>query len=540
MNKFLFTFFNFFIVVNGPAQNTVEAPVPKQLIIQRPKLVVGIIVDQMRWDYLYRYNSRYAADGGFKRLMSKGFSCENTLIPYTPTVTACGHAGIYTGSVPAIHGITGNDWWDYDLNKFVYCTQDDDIKSIGSNTTLGQMSPHNMLATTIGDELRLATNFKSKVIGIAIKDRSAILPGGHSANAAYWYDNKTGDWITSSYYLSQLPKWVTDLNAKKLVDKYYAQDWNLLYPINTYDQSTPVAKGFTHPLKQLVGKNYGVIPATPFGNSLTFEMAMAAINGEQLGGSAATDMLTISLSSPDYIGHGYGPNSIEAEDGFLRLDGDLGDFLSFLDTKIGKGEYLVFLSADHGAANVPAFMKEHKIPAGNFDNEKSGEEINKLLKEKTNINGLVIGILNYQVYLNRTAINNAKLNKDSIDKWVINYLLLQTGVERAFTLEALNATTLNAKIKELLANGYYPKRSGDVQIILKPQWIDGFLTGGTTHGVWNPYDTHIPLLWYGWNIHPGVTNREVYMTDIAPTIASMLHIQMPSGSVGHVIEEVMK
>ena len=540
MYKFLFTLLVFFIVVNAPAQNAVGAPVPKQLTIQRPKLVVGIVVDQMRWDYLYRYNSLYAPDGGFKRLTGKGFSCDNTLIPYTPTITACGHTGIYTGSVPAIHGITGNDWWDYDLNKFVYCTQDDGVKTIGSNTTLGQMSPHNMLATTIGDELRLATNFQSKVIGIAIKDRGAILPAGHSANAAYWYDNKTGDWITSSYYLTETPKWVADMNAKKLVDKYYAQDWNLLYPINTYEQSAPAAKGFTHPLKQYIGKNYGVIPATPFGNSFTFEMAMAAINGEHLGGGAATDMLTVSLSSPDYIGHGYGPNSIEAEDGFLRLDKDLGDFLSFLDTKIGKGEYLVFLSADHGAASVPAFLKEHKIPAGNFDNEKIGEEINKSLKEKTTVGDLVIGILNYQVYLNRSVISAAKLNKDSVNQWVIRYLLQQAGIERAFALEALSGTTLNAKLKEVLANGYYPKRSGDIQIVLQPQWIDGFLKGGTTHGVWNPYDAHIPLLWYGWNIRAGATNREIYMTDIAATLASMLHIQMPSGSIGRVIEEVTK
>ena len=540
MYKFVFTLYVFFIVLNTSAQNSAGNPVVKQPTIQRPKLVVGIVVDQMRWDYLYRYNSLYAPDGGFKRMMGKGFSCENTLIPYTPTTTACGHTSIYTGSVPSIHGITGNEWWDYDLNKFMYCTQDDNVKTIGSITNLGQMSPRNLLSTTIGDELRLATNFKSKVVGLAIKDRGAILAAGHSANAAYWYDNKTGDWITSSYYLTELPKWVADLNAKKLVDKYYAQDWNLLNPIISYDQSAPAPKGFTHPLKQYVGKNYGVIPATPFGNTFTFEMAMAAINGEQLGGGAATDMLTVSLSTPDYIGHAYGPNSIETEDDFLRLDKDLGDFLSFLDTKIGKGEYLVFLSSDHGAAGVPVFMKEHKIPAGNFDNEKVGEEINKLLKEKTNTADLIIGIINYQVYLNHTAIIAAKLNADSVNKWAINYLMQQEGIERAFALEALSSTTLNANVKEVIANSYYPKRSGDIQIILQPQWIEGFLKGGTTHGVWNPYDAHIPLLWYGWNIHPGFTNREVYMTDIAATIAAMLHIQMPSGSVGHVIEEVMK
>ena len=540
MNKYLFILFVSFAVSGVTAQNSSGTINANQSSIQRPKLVVGIVVDQMRWDYLYRYYNRYAPDGGFKRLLNNGFSCENTLIPFTPTLTACGHTCIYTGSVPSIHGITGNEWWDYDLKKYSYCTEDENVKTIGSTTTLGQMSPHNLLATTIGDELRLATNFNSKVVGIAIKDRGAILSAGHSANAAYWYDNKTGDWITSSYYLKELPKWVNDINAKKLVDKYYEQDWNLLYPIASYEQSAPAVKGFVHPLKPLIGKNYGVIPATPFGNSFTFDMAMAAVIGEQLGADAITDMLTVSLSSPDYIGHTYGPNSIEAEDGFLRLDKDLGDFLNFLDTKVGKGQYLFFLSADHGAASVPSFLKEHQIPAGNFDSQPITDEINKLLKEKTKTDGLVIGILNNQVYLNRTVINDAGLNKDSINKWVMNYLMQQVAIERVVDLDALNTTTLNTKVKEMLANGYYPKRSGDIQLIFKPQWIDGFLKGGTTHGGWNPYDAHIPLLFYGWKIQQGASIREVSMADIAGTIASLLHIQMPSGSIGNVIEEIVK
>ncbi|MDN3655295.1 alkaline phosphatase family protein [Ferruginibacter paludis] len=540
MKNFIVTILASVLFFNLSAQNPVATAPSKQATVQRPKLVVGIVVDQMRWDYLYRYYNRYAADGGFKRLMGKGFSCENTFIPYTPAVTACGHTAIYTGSVPAIHGITGNDWWDYDLNKYLYCTDDDSVKTVGSNTELGKMSPHNLLVTTIGDELRLATNFKSKVIGVALKDRSAILPAGHSANAAFWYDNKTGDWISSSYYMNQLPAWVNEINAKKLVDKYYTQDWNLLYPAATYDQSAPVVKPFAHPLKQYVAKNYGVISATPFGNNFTFDMAMAAVNGEQLGAGSSTDMLTVSLSSPDYIGHAYGPNSIEAEDGFLRLDKELGDFLNFLDQHFGKEECLVFLTADHGAANVPAFLKEHKIPAGNFDDEKITGAINLQLKTKTGIDELVIGIMNYQVYLNRNAIVTSKLNKDSVDKWVMDYLLQQPEMERVLLLDNLAGVTLNEKIKSALTNGYYPKRSGDLQLVLKPQYIDGFLRGGTTHGVWNPYDTHIPLLWYGWKIKPGSLNREVYMTDIAATVAALLHIQMPSGSVGHVIEEIMK
>jgi predicted AlkP superfamily pyrophosphatase or phosphodiesterase len=508
--------------------------------VSRPKLVVGIIVDQMRWDYLYRYYDRYAPNGGFRRLINNGFSCEQTMIPYTPTITACGHTSIYTGSVPAIHGITGNDWFDYNANDYQYCTTDTAYKTIGSTSAQGKMSPRQLLVTTISDELRLATNFRSKVIGIALKDRGAILPAGHSANAAFWYDNSVGDWISSSYYLQDLPKWQKDFNARKLVDKYYSQDWTTLYPLNTYAQSAINPRGFNHPLKQYTGKNYSVIAATPFGNTLTVEMAKAAIAGEQLGAGSETDLLAISFSSPDYIGHAYGPNSVEAEDGFLRLDKDLGDLLNFLDEKIGKGQYLLFLSADHGAANSPAFLKEHHIPSGNFDNEKVSNSINELLKTKTNTPDLVLGIINYQLYLDRKLIKSAGLNSDSIQSWVIGALIQDSAVERAIPLEHLASVTLNSTIKNAFLNGYYPTRSGDIQILFKPQWLDGFLRGGSTHGVWNPYDAHIPLLWYGWNIAPGKTFRPVQMTDIAPTLAALLHIQMPSGSIGQVIEEISK
>ncbi len=524
----------------------------KQNSVDRPKLVIGIVVDQMRWDYLYRYYSRYTEDGGFKRLLGEGFSCENTLIPYVPTITACGHTSIYTGSVPAINGITGNDWWDYNLSKVIYCTGDDTATTVGGNSDDGKMSPDNLLVTTIGDELKLATNFRSKVIGIALKDRAAILPAGHSADAAYWYDDNTGNWITSSYYMKDLPKWVKSLNEKKLVDKYFENGWNTLYPLNTYVQSAPDeepyeyrpfgadAKGFPYNLKQFVGKSYGLLPVTPYGNSLTFDMAKAAINEEQLGSDSITDMLTISLSTPDYIGHSFGPNSVEAEDGFLRLDKDLGDFLNFLDKQIGKGKYLLFLSADHGSANVPAFLKGHKIPAGSVDDAKVSNTLTNVLKEKFGVDKLVIGIINYQLFLDRDAMSKAHLNKDSVYEQCISFLMGQQGIARAFALSTLNTTTLNSDIKNAVANSYYPSRSGDIQIILKPQWIDGFLTKGTTHGVWNPYDSHIPLLWFGWNIRSGKTNKQVYMTDIAPTITSMLHVQMPSGCIGHVIEEAIK
>ena len=517
--------------------------------LQRPKLVVGIVVDQMRWDYLYRYYDRYTATGGFKRLLNQGFSCENTLIPYGPTVTAPGHASIYTGSVPAINGITGNLWWDNNEQRDVYCTEDKTVQTVGSADEAGLMSPRNLLVTTIGDELRLATNFQGKVVGLAIKDRGGILPAGHDPNGAYWYDAKTGNWITSSYYMTDLPQWVKDFNAKKLVDKYYDQNWNTLYPANTYQQSTADNKpyenqglgpGFPYDLKRFIGKNYNVISTVPYGNTFTLDMARAAIEGEALGADAITDLLAVSLSSTDYIGHGYGPNSMEQEDDFLRLDKDLGDFLNYLDSKIGQGQYTIFLSADHGVAHVPGFMKENKLPAGNFEDAKLLEQLNQQLKDKFGQPDIIITTSNYQVVLNKKLINDAKLDKKAIINLTIDFLSKQPGVARVIEINELANAPLNSKIKEMLINGYYPPRGGDIQIILQSGWIEGFNGTGTTHGVWNPYDAHIPLVWYGWGIKPGRLNRETNMTDIAPTIAALLRIQMPSGCVGKVITEVMK
>lgn len=520
--------------------------------LQRPKLVVGIVIDQMRWDYLYRYYDRYATNGGFKRLLNQGFSCENTLIPYSPSVTAPGHTCIYTGSVPAIHGITGNLFWSPEELREVYCVEDKTVQTVGAANNAGLMSPRNMLVTTICDELRLATNFQSKVIGIAIKDRSGILPAGHSANAAYWYDSQSGNWITSTYYMADLPQWVKNLNAKKMVDKYYEQGWTTMYPVNTYTQSTADDKpyenkafgtGFPYDLKKFIGKNNGVITSIPQGNTFTIEMAKAAIEGEKLGADAITDMLAVSFSSPDYIGHGFGPNSMEQEDDFLRLDKDLGDFLNYLDGKIGQGQYTVFLTADHGVSQVPAFLKENKLPAGNFNEAEVLEQLNQQLKDKFGQANLALNIINSQaqVVLNKSLVNGEKkLNREDIVAATIDFLSKQWSVARVIDLEKLGEAALPARIKEMIVNGYYPARCGDIQIILKSNYIENFSTSGTTHSVWNPYDAHIPLLWYGWGIKAGKTNRETYMTDIAATIAALLHIQMPSGCIGKVITEVMK
>jgi predicted AlkP superfamily pyrophosphatase or phosphodiesterase len=541
MQKLVFIFLAFIVSFSSPAQG-----------VQRPKLVVGIVVDQMRWDYLYRYYDRYAENGGFKRMLGQGFTCENTFIPYAPTITAPGHACIYTGSVPAVNGIAGNGWYDNLLNKNVYCTEDNTVATVGSTTTAGVQSPRNMLSNTIGDELRLATNFRSKVIGVALKDRGSILPAGHSANAAYWYDSKTGDWITSTFYMNDLPQWVKAFNSKKLVDQYFKQGWNTLYPIKTYVQSTadennyeskPLgadARGFPYDLSKFAGTNYGALPSTPYGNTLTAEMAKAAVTNEQLGADEITDLLAVSFSSTDYVGHSFGPNSIEAEDIYLRLDKELGDLFTFLDGKVGKDQYTVFLSADHGVAHVSTFAKDHKMPAGKVNIAALIDTININLKSKFGKDKLVLGMNNYQLNLNLPVIEASAINMKEVKQVIINYLSKQQGVARVFDVDDIQIVPLNPKIRMMLNNGYYPNRGGQVQLILQPQYLEGTGTVGTSHGLWNPYDAHIPLVWYGWGIKQGKTNRETYMTDIASTLAALLHIQMPNGSVGTVISEVLK
>ncbi len=527
-------------------------PGTKPSSIQRPKLVVGIVVDQMRWDYLYRYYARYG-NGGFKRLINDGFSCENTMISHLPSFTAVGHATIYTGSVPAINGIAGNDWMEQLTGKITYCTADSTVEPIGNpNAMEGHMSPRNLLVSTITDELRLATNFQSRVVGVSLKDRASILPAGHTANAAFWLDDETGHFITSTYYMKQLPDWVIKFNDKNRINQLIEKGWNTLYPIDTYKESDadnaawegPYSgeknASFPHDLKTAYSKSKYSFRATPFGNTLTLEFAKEALDAYQLGRGVATDFLTINIASTDYVGHQFGPNSIEEEDVFLRLDKDLSDFFQMLDSKIGKGQYLVFLTADHGVAHNIDFMKAHDLPAEFWYNSAMGDSLNKMLLAKFKIASLVRSTMNYQVSFDLNKIASENLNFDQVKNATVDYLVRQPGVAFAANMDFIGRYPIPKRLQEMMINGYNFKRSGQVQIVLNPGWFDAYSKTGTTHGTWNPYDTHIPLLWYGWNIKPGKLNREVYMTDISATLAALLRIQMPNGCIGHVIEEVGK
>lgn len=517
----------------------------------RPKLVVGIVVDQMRWDYLYRYANRYGA-GGFNRMLAEGFTCENTQISYIPTVTAAGHTGIYTGSVPSVHGIAGNEFIIQATGKSLYCTEDSTVKTVGSTSNAGQMSPVNLLSSTITDELKLATNFRSKVIGIALKDRGGILPAGHTANAAYWYDDLTGNWITSTFYMNNLPTWVNNFNSQKFAEKYIKQDWNTLYPIATYTQSTAddtpyegKLKGeekpvFPHLTSKILNGSYSAIRNTPYGNTITLDFAKEALKNEQLGKGSQTDFLAVSLSSTDYIGHQYGINAIEIEDTYLRLDKDLEDFFNTLDATVGKGEYTVFLSADHGAAHNPLFLTDHKIPAGLWPTATILKALNVELEKEFKQPNIALSFSNYQVTFKNTLIEAKQLDFDKIKDFSIKFLNKQDGVAYAIDMEKAATAPIPDVIKTRVINGYNRERSGAIQILLKPGLFSGYGKTGTTHGTWNPYDTHIPLVFMGWGIKHGSLNRQTTMADIAPTLAALLHIQEPNGSIGFPIEEVLK
>jgi predicted AlkP superfamily pyrophosphatase or phosphodiesterase len=505
-----------------------------------PKLVVGMMVDQMRWDYLYRYQHRFGANG-FKRVLREGFSCENAFISYAQTVTAAGHASVYTGSVPALNGIMGNDWYDRSQKKMIYCVEDDGVKIVGGVGNKEPMSPKNLTVTTITDELELATNFRSKVIGVAIKDRGSILPAGHAADAAYWYEPGSGNFVSSTWYMKELTPWATAFNQKKIVDSMYALNWNLSFPWNTYVQSNindpAYAKApFPRKLDANIGKNYGAIASTPWGNTLTLEFSKAAVDAEKMGADSVTDFLAISLSSPDYIGHAFGPNSVEVEDNYIKLDQELASFFDYLDKKVGKGNYIFFLTADHGVAHVPAYMNENKLPAKSM---KSNKKVEAETIKKFGLSRLIESQANNQFYLDKKYLDSLGADYTAVKHFFINELKKDDDVLTAFDNDDINAANLPAEYKEMFQKGYNQKLAGDVQVVYKSNYFFGAATG-STHGTMYPYDAHIPLLWMGWGVNQGKTNRKVYMSDIAGTLAAILKVQMPSGNVGTVIHEVVK
>lgn len=521
---------------------------------KRPKLVVGIVVDQMRYDYLARFWDKYGEDG-FKKLVSKGANCTNAHFNYMPTYTGPGHASIYTGTTPANHGVIANDWYDKKNNAYQYCVGDTSVSTVGSNSLNGQMSPRNLVSTTITDELKLATTQKGKVIGISIKDRGAILPAGHQADAAYWFDgDTTGQWITSSYFAKELPKWLQKLNAKKPAEQYLSQPWNTLLPLKDYTESLAdnnpyegIFKGeeapiFPHNLPILRDSNhhYSLIKATPFGNTILKELALAVLQNEDLGKDKVTDFLSISFSSTDYVGHKYGPLSVELEDTYLRLDKELGEILSYLEANFEEDEVTIFLTADHGAVHVPQYLIDNNLPGGYFDVKAMRAGLNDLLIKTYKADSLIVSISNAQIFLNHNLIAAHKISLEAIENTISAYLLQQEGINNVLTATTLKSTQFTDNILSNVQRGFHQARSGDVLYVLASGWIHAGYPTGTTHGSPYNYDTHVPLLWYGAGIKKGTIDKPVVITGVAATLATMLNVQMPSACTGKPIAKVLK
>jgi len=520
----------------------------------KPKLVVGIVIDQMRYDYLTRFADRYG-EGGFNRILKNGFSLENAHYNFIPTYTAVGHTSIFTGTSPSNHGIISNNWYDKVLKKSIYCVDDANYKTVGNDGVVGQKSPHRLYTTTVADQLQLAQNMQGKTIGIAIKDRSAVLPVGHTANAAYWYDaGDKNQWITSSFYMEKLPTWVKEFNGNNKADEYLNQTWETLYDIKTYTQSRaddnvyennlsgqekPI---FPKDLKRLREKNgnFSLIKVIPAGNTYTVDFAKAAIKGEALGKGKFTDFLTVSFSSTDYVGHRYGVAAVETEDTYLRLDKDLAHFFNFLDAEVGKGNYTLFLTADHAAVHVPSYLQSLKIPAHYMDNEKLKKFLSEVTQKYFNATDLIEDVSNYQIFLNKERIEALGFNKNTVAQRLADEVLNFDKIYKSVTARTLQTTNFTEGIMHALQEGYNSKFSGDVLMIPYPATLGSSSRKGTSHGSGYSYDTHVPLIFYGNGIEKGTSTKKYTIIDIAPTISNLLKIEAPNGTSGKIIEEVLK
>ncbi|MGC1204675.1 MAG: alkaline phosphatase PafA [Flavobacteriaceae bacterium] len=538
-----------FFCFSSKAQN--EIPLTQnKMDTEKPKLVVGIVVDQMRYDYLTRFFDKYG-EGGFKRLMEEGYNCKNNHYNYVPTYTGPGHASIYTGTTPKYHGIIGNNWYDKEEKSSVYCAEDKTVLAVGSDSDLELMSPRRMLTTTFADENRLFTQLKGKTIGISIKDRGAILPAGHSANAAYWFRGKDeGNFITTNYYMETLPKWVNDFNASRAIEKYL-KEWNTLYDISTYTESGEDLNDFeggfqgketaTFPydLKKLSKKNGGfdILKGTPYGNSIIADFAIEALKAEQLGKDNITDVLTVSFSSTDYVGHNFGVNSKEIEDTYIRLDKELKRFFEALDIEVGVGEYTLFLTADHGAVDVPAYLQSLKIPSGYLNNNDRKEQFHKFLNATFGTVDIVENISNNQIFINREKLKELDLDLDDVQEAIVNEQISYPHISKAYTAITMASVDFTEGIEALLQKGYNQKRSGDVILVDDPAYISYHKTG-STHGSGLNYDTHVPLLFFGKGIKHGQTYKKTEITDIAPTISALLGISFPNAAIGQPLEFV--
>jgi len=514
---FLFIFFIHFIFIKSQQNN--------------PNLVVAIVVDQMRYEYLDRFWSSFG-DSGFKRLIRKGALCRNAHFSYIPTYTGPAHATIFTGARPNVHGIIGNNW--YDRNDFspVYCAGDWNSQTIclcktphdKTNISSGQMSPNNLLCNTVGDELKLSDSL-SKVFGVSIKDRGAILSSGALADGAYWLNNNS-QWITSSYYENKLPNWIVDFENK--------------YPAKSYMKGTWQGDGFNYNLEDMTfQKGISSIKYTPKGNEFTLDFARNLISEEKLGADNHTDLVILSFSSTDYVGHRFGPYAAETKSTFIELDATISNLLEFLDQNIGMENYLIMLTSDHGAATSPKLIEKLRLKGGNFNSALVKEKLDSTLFNRFAVNGIIAKYSNMQFYLNFNKLDSFKLSIDEVYRSIKEVLLDEPSIKEVFDINELNQSYTTHE-RTMLINGIHPKRSGDIFLLLNPGYVEWSRKSGTSHGTHYNYDTHVPVIFYGSKINNVQIADKISICDIAPTLSVLMEIGFPSACTGTLISKVFK
>ena len=520
---------------------------------EKPKLIVGIVVDQMRYDYIHRYWDKFS-DEGIRELVISGTFCKNASYNYLINETATGHSTIATGSMPSNHGIISNSWYNNLQDEITSCVDDESYATVGGSYEAGRSSPSKLLASTIGDEIMLANNYRSKVIGIALDKPAAILSAGHSASAAYWYDDESGNWISSNYYMDSLPTWAREFNEKNLPETYLTRSWETLLPLNEYTESLPDTcefetglggrSVFPYDLERIsMGRrnerDYGILRNTPYGNVLTRDFATAAMICEELGQDEYTDYLAVGFSPPEQIGKLLGSFSVEMQDIMLRLDSELAHFLDFLDDYVGLQNTLIFLTADHGLAHDPDYLRSHKIPAGDFNPYSSLSLLGSYLNAIYGKGDWVKFYYGQQVYLNHELIENAGIPYLEIQDRVAQFLIQFEGVSNAMTSYTIQNSNFTKGIAARMQNGFHQKRSGDVIINLAPGWVEKADENSSYHSSYLG-DNHVPLIFYGWKIGRSTITRPVNMIDIAPTISYFLEISRPNVSTGDIILELMQ
>ncbi|MFA3782239.1 alkaline phosphatase family protein [Melioribacteraceae bacterium 4301-Me] len=511
----------------------------------RPKLVVGIVIDQMRYDYLKRFEPLFGEDG-FKRLERNGCNFTFAHFNYVPTYTAPGHASIYTGTTPYYHGIIANDWYDKTTKKMISSVESKSYSVVGSNAKKAA-SPNKLMATTITDQLKIVTNNKARVFSVSLKDRAAVLSGGHLADAAYWYDDSSGNFVSSSYYMKSLPQWVIDFNNKKLAEKFVAEKWELSFAKEKYLTNNDKSKklnvfneentNFPHSFENVPSENkYQLLEITPFGNELLLKFVQELIQNEKIGQNKFTDFLAVSFSSTDYIGHKYGPNSLEVEDTYVKLDRQIAELLNTFDKYVGKGNYLLFLTADHGVAESIDFLEEEKLPTGFLNTRSFIDSLSFFVGNTFGNKNLIENYSNNQIFLNHELINRMKLNKNEVIHNIADFVRENfPEVIRVFTSDVLEKEIPSRNKNNFVLNGFNPVRSGDIILELRPDYFSGDKNkfgNAATHGTSYNYDTHVPLIFFGWNVPSMTVSKQVFVVDIAPTISNLLGIDEPDACYG--------